>query len=616
MWIDSASDIDMLFYEPYAKLISNIARNKNYNPVTIGIFGLWGAGKSTLLNLIEKDIEKNEKIICVSINAWMFEGYEDAKIALMETLLNELDNEKHKSLFKSAEIKVKDLFKRINYFKLGTDLFKKGVPIAASIAMGNPVPLLISMPTQKEELEDIMQTATKGIQAIKENYIKDKEESTVENIRAFKNEFEKMLEESDVDNVVVLIDDLDRCNPERILETLEAIKLFLSVKGTTFIIAADETVIEYAIKKKYPQLEGSQVILSDEYIEKIIQLPITIPDLSSKDIENYLLLLIAQIHLNKESFSLLLDMIAQEKLAIRESGISLTELNQLIEKTTKNPFVSSKQEYDKDSQMIDGIKDIISTNLKGNPRQTKRFLNTFVTKKELAQMYYGDDIDLKILTKLLVLQKISPDLFIQLSQWNREFITINEDLKDIYEKVVKDETEDEKYAQWRTPALVKWLNCEPTDLYKYRLDKYFYLTRENLKKSSVFSSELLAETKNMLEKIGNSSEANIDAIVDYLNSNTPQVINETISFILLKFNEQKFGMYIIKTLYIKCESYREKIVETLRNYSHKYELQDVPYFKSMLKIDPQRIENLLKEIRGNSLPVRLYDKIMQSGGKQ
>jgi len=50
MWLDNASEIDMLFYEPYANMISNIAKNKKYNPVTIGIFGFWGAGKSTLLN--------------------------------------------------------------------------------------------------------------------------------------------------------------------------------------------------------------------------------------------------------------------------------------------------------------------------------------------------------------------------------------------------------------------------------------------------------------------------------------------------------------------------------------------------------------------------------------
>ena len=69
MWLDNASDIDILFYEPYARIIADIAKNKEYNPLTIGVFGLWGAGKSTLLKLIDKKLENQEGIICVTINA-------------------------------------------------------------------------------------------------------------------------------------------------------------------------------------------------------------------------------------------------------------------------------------------------------------------------------------------------------------------------------------------------------------------------------------------------------------------------------------------------------------------------------------------------------------------
>lgn len=620
MWIDNASEIDMLFYEPYAKLISNIVQNKKYNPVTIGIFGLWGAGKSTLLNLIEKDIKNNEKdeneILCVQINAWMFEGYEDAKIALLETLLNELDAEEHKDLFASVKTELKSLFKRINYFKLGTDLMKKGIPIVASVATGNPVPLLLSLPTGKDELESVIKTATKGIQSVKESYVQEKDESTVENIRKFRTEFEKMLKNSNVDNVVVLVDDLDRCTPERIIETLEAIKLFLSVKGTTFIIAADETVIEYAIKKKYPKLEGSQVVLSDEYIEKIIQLPITIPDLSSKDIENYLMLLVAQMYLKEEAFSGLLKIIREKRLEIRDSSITLKELNQLIFDISPNPFEASKEEYDNDSKVIDAIKDIVSTNLKGNPRQTKRFLNTFTTKKELAQMYFGEEIDLKILTKLLVLQKISFDLFLQLNQWNREFVTYNEGFKEIYDNVIINESNDEKYAQWRTPALIKWLKCEPVDLYKQRLDKYFYLTREKLKDSPTVLSDMLIETKRILEEIGNASEGTIDLIIDSLNTNSPQVIDETITVVLSQFDEGKVEIFVIKTIFVKCESYRGRIIETLRKHPAKYDLGDVPYFKAMLKIESVKIKELLNEIKDNSLSITLYNKIVKNKGEK
>lgn len=98
MWLDNASEVDILFYEPYANVIADISQNPNYKPLTIGVFGVWGAGKSTLLKLIKQKIDekaqKKEKTLCININAWMFEGYEDAKVALMEALLRELKNTK------------------------------------------------------------------------------------------------------------------------------------------------------------------------------------------------------------------------------------------------------------------------------------------------------------------------------------------------------------------------------------------------------------------------------------------------------------------------------------------------------------------------------------------
>lgn len=91
MWTDNASKIDMLFYKPYAEIVSQIAVETDIDPLTIGVLGLWGAGKSTLLNLIEQHYEGKDDIICVMINAWMFESYEDAKSAIMEALLRELE---------------------------------------------------------------------------------------------------------------------------------------------------------------------------------------------------------------------------------------------------------------------------------------------------------------------------------------------------------------------------------------------------------------------------------------------------------------------------------------------------------------------------------------------
>lgn len=616
MWLDNASEIDMLFYEPYVKLITKITKNKKYNPLTIGIFGLWGAGKSTLLKLIENELkDEKDKIVCVQINAWMFEGYEDAKTALMESLLNDLNSDKNKNIFQKAEKEIKGLLKRVDFFKLGKDVLKNGLPLAASLMSGNPFPMLLSLPGDKEGAVNAISSAVDGIKSVKETYIKDKTESTIENIRQFRTEFEEMLKIAKVDNVVVLVDDLDRCTPERIIETLEAIKLFLSVDRTTFIMAADETVIEYAIKKKYPRLEGSEVVLSDEYIEKIIQLPIYIPDLSTKDIENYLLLLVAQMYMKTDTFSDLLKLMREKKLAIRETGMTLNELNELIGNINL-PFEEDEEEFKKDIKIIDGIKDIISTNLKGNPRQTKRFLNTFITKKELAQMYYGQDFDDKILAKLLVLQKISSDLFAELNDWNREFKTCNEKFKKMYDELIISSSDSEEYSQWRTPSMVKWLKCEPKELYTLRLDKYFYLTREKMRSSVITVNNLTHEARDILEKIGNASEGTIDGIIDILNTLQPESIDGAIMLLLSQFEDGKIKMFVIKSIFMKCKSYRRKVIDTFGRTMQMYQLEDVAYFRTMLHEEPDLIKDLLDKVKDNTMPNNIYNKIFGKSGKK
>lgn len=39
MWLDNASDIDILFYDPYAQLISSIAKDKINSPLTMEFLG-------------------------------------------------------------------------------------------------------------------------------------------------------------------------------------------------------------------------------------------------------------------------------------------------------------------------------------------------------------------------------------------------------------------------------------------------------------------------------------------------------------------------------------------------------------------------------------------------
>lgn len=613
MWLDNASDIDILFYGPYAKLINEIVKSGEYNPLTIGLFGLWGAGKSTLLELIKKEVEdENNNIACIQVNAWMFEGYEDAKVALMEALLNEMCS--NESKFKGIKTKLKELLKRIDYFKLGKDVISKGAPLATSIVTGNPIPFLLSLPANLDsnQLGDLINGASNSIKEFKDNYVKDPNQTTVENIRKFKEEFEITLEESKIDNVIVLVDDLDRCNPERIIDTLEAIKLFLSVKRTTFIIAADETVIQYAIKRKFPPIDGSTVEISKEYIEKIIQLPIYIPELSSKDIENYLLLLIAQLYLKTNEFQRLLNILFENEVIVRESCISLEELNSLISEF-KLEFKSDKDknQYFENVEVITNIKEIVSATLKGNPRQAKRFLNTFMTKRKLANMYFKDGIDVKVLAKMLALQKINPDLFKQLNEWNKEFDIENKKLKDIYIQIKNNPSEVTKdLSQWAVTKIINWMDVEPKELYKIKLDKYFYLSREELK-NNVSIIGLSEKAKHILERIGLSSEATIDNITTEIRGIEPSILDEVITALLPKIKEGELDWYVIRHIFEVAESYRDKIMLNIKVMPAKnLGAPCIPYLKKILNISKELVKSTLDEMQGKNLKETIYEKII------
>lgn len=582
MWLDNASDIDFLFYEPYSEIISNIVKDQNNTPTTVGVFGLWGAGKSTLLNLIDKKLkfyQENDNTIVININAWIFEGYEDAKIALMQSLLGELEKNKKTNTFKEN---IKNLIKRIDFLKIASSAINTGISIAGTTLTGNPGIVAMSV---ARDAKDIVNFASDVKDSIKS-------EKVVENIRNFKIEFESLLQESNV-NIVVIVDDLDRCSPERIIETLEAIKLFLSVRNTSFIIAADDNVIKYAIKKKYPKMEGMEVELSEEYIEKIIQIPIFIPDLSTKDIENYLLLLVIQSHLKTDEFKLLIEKVYKRSFITRTNRITVEEILEICDESSFD-YNDNTQFYN-DLKTIDNIRGIVSSTLKGNPRQAKRFLNTFITKKELAKMYYGDDIDSRILAKLLVLQKIDTELFRQLNEWNKEYDTENEKFKEV---VFAAESNDfkEEIKRWSTPNVVKWIECEPKNLFEFRLDKYFYLTREHLRKKEVSAYDLSENARTIIDKINHSNEGSIKLIINEMKTLSAEDIKKVFSIILPAFKNGKIDYFVINALFSEFKEYRQDIVAEIISKNEKIPLSGINYLKIMYSVDSKVVGDLLKTL--------------------
>ncbi len=88
MWSDNETAVDLLGCRHLVNAVAGIVRNDRLLPATIGAFGDWGGGKSSLLKMVEAELAKDKDTLVVSFNGWLFEGYEDARSALIGVILD------------------------------------------------------------------------------------------------------------------------------------------------------------------------------------------------------------------------------------------------------------------------------------------------------------------------------------------------------------------------------------------------------------------------------------------------------------------------------------------------------------------------------------------------
>lgn len=91
MWKDSETELDFLDYDYLIRTVESIVTNDSLLPASIGVYGDWGSGKSSLMYMCKERLEKSDKKIkCLVFNGWLFENYEDAKTAILGTILDEI----------------------------------------------------------------------------------------------------------------------------------------------------------------------------------------------------------------------------------------------------------------------------------------------------------------------------------------------------------------------------------------------------------------------------------------------------------------------------------------------------------------------------------------------
>lgn len=507
MWPDKETEIDYLNFGYMVNLVANIATNRDLSPSTIGLYGDWGSGKSSLMKLVQKKIEekypKDEKkkdtvkTLCIEFNGWLFEGYEDTKTSLCGAILDALADKKRFS--KEVTDYAKELIKKIDVNKIlgkgvkyGLDLFLSGgIGILTDLSLSSLLSTIKSNAgeVQAKDIEEILSMLKKN----------DKTRTEIKN---FRNEFKDLLNKSKVENVVVFIDELDRCLPDTVLEVFEAMRLFLFVEGMSFVIGADERLIQYSIKSKYKEVPGNNLDIGKEYLEKVIQYPLYIPQLTRAEVNQYLACLLLKQTLSDEKFKEILGIVYT---LTPDQDFSMDLISDKAPDLTEN----CKQEM----ALARQISSVLAPSINGNPRQCKRFLNTLYMRLKLAEAR-NVILDKNILAKLMLAEYFNPEFFKAVTKPE------NRELFKEFEKgeVLNDEN---PFAVWKEKDWVKKWMQNDTRLEDENLDKYVYFS-DVKNRYGQSNLDLLSPTaRKCYELLVNGTEMNRNSALTFIGKLAP-----------------------------------------------------------------------------------------------
>lgn len=413
---DQETATDLLYFEAISKTVVNLIGASGTDAVTIGIHGDWGAGKSSILKMVESSL-KEEDTLCLWFNGWAFEGFDDAKTIVIETVVDELVRARPMlEEVKQAGIKLR---KRIDWFKIAK---KTGGLALTALTGAAPADLVSDAVTLVKKLaEDPAGTLSienlKGWATKASEFIKDAPEDAAglpAHMHAFREEFVELLDAAKVKRLVVLVDDLDRCLPETAIATLEAIRLFLFVERTAFIIGADEAMIEYAVRDHFPDLPPTTgpVSYTRNYLEKLIQVPFRIPALGATETRIYVALLLAENALETT------DPAFKKLLGVAREQLKRPWLSQGLERSAIEAAIQTiPPEIEQALAVSSHVSAILSEGAHGNPRQIKRFLNTMMLREAIAEERgFREDIKRPALAKIMLAERFAPTFYGQLAK--------------------------------------------------------------------------------------------------------------------------------------------------------------------------------------------------------
>lgn len=494
MWNDIETTTDYLHFSVVSGTIAELIMESGNNPISIGVSGDWGSGKSSMVKMIGNELNKRNnsekhEFLFLEFNAWLYQGYDDAKSSLLQAVTKKLSDEMKERNIKEKDKtlweKFKMFSKRVNWLKVS----KIALPLFSGLIPGSaPAGVIANLYYSIKNSVENGGDAHKNADLISSNMgeflsgfegvLKDDEtNSAAQQIEELRKEFEEILEKLDV-RLVVLVDDLDRCLPETAISTLEAMRLLLFVKRTAFIIAADEQMIRNGVRAHFGEVELSDDLVTS-YFDKLIQVPITVPRPGIPEVKVYMYLLFLEMEvkkgkITKDTQRKIQDQLGKALSKAWEKGVSFSEIHVLLENEAGK---REMEEYAAISEQLASI--LVSSNkIKGNPRLIKRFLNALEIRRKVAKLNEMT-VDSGILIKMLLFERCaSGGAF----EYLAEIVSKSKDgkpeeIKNLEEDLKNGKEYNPPDPRWKDGFLKDWLLLEPK-LSESDLRPYSYLSRD------------------------------------------------------------------------------------------------------------------------------------------
>ncbi|WP_231618926.1 KAP family P-loop NTPase fold protein [Nonomuraea sp. SBT364] len=254
---------DLLQFRRYVDpLVSVITNPQTETPFTIGVYGAWGSGKSTLLDMVNERLldRHGDAFVRVHFNPWVHRREPEMLLPLLNALHDELD--------KDPARRFAGTVKRLGLIMLNLaadEMLKKLSLTSVSVEkIGN-------LARQYAEMRGRVDSQTGRLRGL------------------LQEEADRLAAQGK--KIVFFIDDLDRCEPDQIIDVLESIKLFLDLKHVFVLIALAKDVVNRGISVKYQPFgfpETDHAAIGDDYLDKMIQLPLHLYPLGPAEVGRFI----------------------------------------------------------------------------------------------------------------------------------------------------------------------------------------------------------------------------------------------------------------------------------------------------------------------------------------